>query len=109
VRHRSRPATANRKGRPPIAISDALFCAVFKIYSTMSARRFTSDLCDAQDKGYIDKVPHFNSVLNTLENPEMFDVLVSLIEQSSLPLRSIEVRFCGRFNRLCLFPFRPLV
>ena len=84
---------ASRKGRPPTAISDALFCAVFKIYSTMSARRFTSDLCDAQAKGYIGKVPHFNSVLNTLDNPEMFNVLVSLIEQTSLPLASIESDF----------------
>jgi len=83
----------NRKGRPPIALSDALFCAVFKVYSTMSARRFTSDLCDAQQKGYIDKVPHFNSVLNTLEDPKMFDVLVSLIEESSLPLKSVECDF----------------
>jgi transposase len=89
-----RPAPKpGRKGRPPIAQADAIFSAVYKVYSTMSARRFTSDLCDAQEKGYIGKVPHFNSVLNTLEDPAMFDVLVSLIEQASLPLQSVESNF----------------
>ena len=67
-------------------LSDAVFCAVFKIYSMMSARRFTSDLCDAQTKGYIEKVPHFNSVLNYLENPELYPILLELIERTSLPL-----------------------
>jgi transposase len=81
------------RGQRRLPMSDSVFCAVFKIYSTMSARRFTSDLCDAQAKGYIEKVPHFNSVLNTLENPEMFTVLIDLIERASLPLRSIESDF----------------
>ena len=45
-----------RRDKPDAAsgvcpLSDAVFCAVFKIYSTISARRFTSDLCDAQDQG----------------------------------------------------------
>jgi transposase len=70
-----------------------LFCAVFKVYSTMSARRFTSDLCDAQAKGYVEKVPHFNSVLNALESPELFPILLNLIEQAALPLRSVETDF----------------
>jgi transposase len=72
---------------------DAIFCAVFKVFCTLSARRFTSDMCDAQAKGYIAKVPHFNSVLNVLENAETYPILLSLIERSSLPLKSIEVDF----------------
>jgi transposase len=82
-----------KRGRPPLPFSDALFCAVFKIYSTMSARRFTSDLCDAQSKGYIAKVPHFNSVLNYLENPKLFPILRAMIERSSLPLAAVESQF----------------
>jgi transposase len=80
-------------GRPRLPLSDAIFSAVFKVYCTLSARRFTSDLCDAQTKGFISKVPHFNSVLNTLENPDLFPVLVGLIEQSSLSLKSVESDF----------------
>jgi transposase len=86
------PAQEGR-GQRRLAMSDAVFCAVFKIYSTMSARRFTSDLCDAQAKGYIDKVPHFNSVLNYLESPELYDILLDLIRRTSLPLRSVESQF----------------
>lgn len=92
----SLPASASRKGpqgRKATRLSDAVFAAVFKIYSTMSARRFTSDLSDAKEKGYIAKVPHFNSVLNYLENPEVYPILLDLIEKSSLPLRSVESQF----------------
>jgi transposase len=81
------------RGQRRLAMSDAVFAAVFKIYCTMSARRFTSDLCDAQAKGYIDKVPHFNSVLNYLESDEVTPILLALIEKSSLPLRSVESQF----------------
>jgi transposase len=90
------PDDAARKGpqgRRPIQLSDAIFCAVYKVYSTMSARRFTSDLCDAQAKGYIEKVPHFNSVLNYLENPALFDILKELIVRASLPLAAVEEDF----------------
>jgi transposase len=87
--------TKEQKGRGQrrMPMPDAVFCAVYKIYSTMSARRFTSDLCDAQEKGYIEKVPHFNTVLNYLEMPEMFDVLIGLIERASLPLTAVESNF----------------
>lgn len=81
------------RGQRRLPMSDAIFCAVFKVYSTMSARRFTSDMCEAQSKGHIAKVPHFNSVLNVLESADTFDVLLGLIEQSSLPLKSIESNF----------------
>jgi transposase len=81
------------KGRPRIPLSDAIFACAFKVYSMMSARRFTSDLCDARAKGYITKVPHFNSVLNYLEMPELFPILTGMIEQTSLPLRSVESNF----------------
>ena len=84
-----------KRGRPRLPIHDALFCAVFKVYSTFSARRFTSDLCDAQAKGYIDRVPHFNSVLNYLEDPALFPILVDLIQRSAVPLASVESVFAG--------------
>jgi transposase len=80
-------------GRPRLPLADAIFSAVFKIYSTMSARRFTSDLCDAQAKGYISKVPHFNSVLKALESPELFPILTAMIQQTSQSLRSVESQF----------------
>lgn len=89
------PKRKGPQGRKPIPLRDAIFSAVFKVYSTFSARRFTSDLCDAKAKGYIAKVPHFNSVLNCLENPAVFSILSDLIQQASLPLASVESDFAG--------------
>jgi transposase len=81
------------RGQRRLPLSDAVFCAAFKVYSTFSGRRFISDLCDAQAKGYIEKVPHFNSIFNALENPTLTPILNQLITKSSLPLRVIEQDF----------------
>lgn len=81
------------KGRPRIPLSDAVFAATFKIYSTFSGRRFMTDLREAKDKGFIQKVPHYNSIFNYLENPELTPVLTNLIMQSALPLKAIETTF----------------
>jgi transposase len=81
------------RGQRSLPLSDAVFSAVFKVYSTMSARRFMSDLREAKERGYIDRVPHFNSVLNYLENPDMRPILTGMIEMSALPLKAIECDF----------------
>src|SRR5207253_3434649 len=66
---------------------------VFKVYSTFSARRFSSDLREAHARGYIAsaipglKVPQF------LENAAFTPILKQLIVQSSLPLRAVETKF----------------
>jgi transposase len=81
------------KGRPRIPAADAIFAACYKVYSTFSGRRFMTDLREAQSKGFIDRLPHFNSIFNSLENPELTLILRSLIIQTSLPLRAVEVDF----------------
>lgn len=81
------------KGRPRIPLSDAVFSVAFKVYSTVSGRRFICDLTDARAKGYIQKVPHFNSIFNYLELPAMTPVLTDLITESSLPLAAVESDF----------------
>jgi transposase len=82
-----------KSGRPPLPLSDAVFSIAFKVYSTVSQRRFMSDLREAHTRGFISKVPHFNSISNYLENPELTPILRSLITMSSLPLKSVEVDF----------------
>jgi transposase len=82
-------------GRPRLPLSDAVFSVAFKVYSTVSQRRFISDLREAHTRGYISKVPHFNSISNYLENPELTPILQSMITQSSLPLRSVESDFAA--------------
>ena len=60
---------------------------------TNAARRFISDLSDAHAKGYIAKLPHFNSILNYLELPELTPLLHTLSQRSSLPLKAVECDF----------------
>jgi len=88
------PAPA-KTGRPRLPLRDAVFAVCFKIYSTLSCRRFMSDLRDSHSKGYLSKVPHFNSICNYLENPELTPILYSLITETSLPLKSVEVDFAA--------------
>ena len=84
-----------KTGRPPLPISDAVFAIVFKVYSTVSQRRFVSDLREAHRRGFISKVPHFNCVSNYLEKPDMTPLLRDLITRSSLPLKSVETDFAA--------------
>lgn len=72
---------------------DMMFAIVFKVYSTVSGRRFMTDLNEAKDKGYITKACHFNSVFNYLEMENLTSVLKEMIEHSSLPLKAMETDF----------------
>src|SRR5688572_2681172 len=87
------PNPPQTRGRPRLPLSDMLFAACFKVYSTVSGRRFMTDLRDAQERGLIARTPHYNSIFNVIESPEVTDVLHDLIERSSLPLRQVEHDF----------------
>jgi transposase len=80
-------------GRPRLPLSDVVFGLVFKSYSMMSGRRFTSDLNNAKDNGLVSKVAHYNSAFRYLENPELTPILKTLIEQSATPLKAVETDF----------------
>lgn len=81
------------RGRPTLPLSDAIFSAAFKVYSTVSGRRFMSDLRESHTRGFISKVPHYNSIFNYLDNPALTPLLRALITQSSLPLKAVETDF----------------
>lgn len=80
-------------GRPRTPRADAIFAAAFKVYSTVSGRRFTTDMRDAQERGYVAHAPHYNSTFRVFEDPDTTNVLNRLIIRSSLPLRSVETHF----------------
>jgi transposase len=82
-----------KRGRKPIPLPDGIFAAVYKVFSTVSARRFMCDLEEAHRRGHVGRVPCFNSVLNALESEEATPVLFDLIRQSALPLREVEADF----------------
>lgn len=52
-----------------------------------------SDLRDLGERGFLSRVPHFNSVLNAMENPGLAPVLTAMIEESAGPLRAVETDF----------------
>lgn len=80
-------------GRPRLPLQDMVFAAGLKIYRGNSVRRFMGDMKDAKEQGLVAKVPHFNSVLNYLDNEEITPVLLEMIRISALPLKAVETDF----------------
>ncbi len=80
-------------GRRFLPLEDVIFAMAFKVYSTVSGRRFMSDLKDAHAKGYLSQVPSYNAVFDYFNTEIATDYLLMLIEESSLPLSAIECDF----------------
>ena len=80
-------------GRPSADLNEMVFACCLKHYLDFSSRRSESDIQLARGLGYLDHVPHFNTVLKYLRKPEMKKVLMKLIERSSLPLKEVEKDF----------------
>lgn len=80
-------------GRPRLPLSDVVFGTAYKVYSTMSGRRFMSNIREAETKDLIDKFPSFASNARYLENPDLTPLLKNLIEQSATPLKAVETDF----------------
>ena len=80
-------------GRPRLPLADMIFSSVYKVYSTVSGRRFNTDLREAKDKGFLQRAPHHSSIARYLENPTLTPFLKQLIEISSLPLQTVESDF----------------
>ena len=89
------PISAPKPGRPSLPLPDAIFAATFKVYSTVSGRRFMSDLREAHRRGMISRLPCYNTIFNVLENDNLTPILRALIERSALPLRAVEVDFAA--------------
>jgi transposase len=88
-------------GRPRVPMSDAVYAAVFKVYSLLSARRFNGDLEDAHRKGYVRQLPCFDSVLKCLQSEAVTPILLDLIRRSSLPLAAVESQFAPDSTGFC--------
>src|SRR5438477_6030932 len=65
-------------GRPRLPLADMIFASTFKVYSTVSGRRFSSDLREAHSKGFLTRAPHFNSISRYLENSTLTPFLKQL-------------------------------
>ena len=90
---RSIPEPEQQRGRPRLSLADIIFASTFKIYSTVSGRRFATDLREAKARGYLSRLPHYNSVFRYLESEALTPYLYELIATSALPLKSVESDF----------------
>ncbi|MFH0896548.1 MAG: IS5 family transposase [Candidatus Bathyarchaeota archaeon] len=80
-------------GRPALPMADMIFASALKVYSTFSLRRFISDMKEAKEKGYCEKVCSYSTVSNYMRNKDITSILVELIQKSSMPLKSVETDF----------------
>jgi transposase len=94
-------------GRPRLPLADVVFATAFKVYSTVSGRRFMSDLREAHSRGHISRVPHYNTIFNYLENPDLTPLLRDLVTETSLPLKSVEVDFAVDSSGFTTSRFTP--
>jgi transposase len=84
---------AQMNGRPRLPLEDMIFAMAFKVYSTVSGRRFMSDMKDAHARGYTSKLPAYNTIFKYFESEMLTPYLQMLIEESALPLQAIERDF----------------
>ncbi|HEX8653307.1 MAG TPA: transposase [Pyrinomonadaceae bacterium] len=80
-------------GQRRMSLEDMIFAMAFKVYSTVSGRRFMTDLRDAQGKGYLSQAPSYNVIFDYFQSEMLTPYLQMLIEESSLPLAAIEKDF----------------
>src|SRR5579862_3970321 len=89
------PEPEQTRGRPRLPLSVGLFAAAFKVYSTVSGRRFMTDLRAACEQGLIPHAPHYNSIFNVIESESVTPILHDLIAASAAPLREVESQFAA--------------
>lgn len=87
------PSREQKRGRPAFPLNDMIFAAGLKVYSTVSARRFMTDLRTVTAQGFIERTPHYNSIFNCLAEESLTPLLSDLITRSALPLKALESTF----------------
>lgn len=84
-----------RMGRPRVALSDVVFCVVFKVYGGLSGARTDTDVREAHANGFINHPLHPNTVFKYLETEALTPILREMIERSAVPLQSVETAFAA--------------
>lgn len=80
-------------GRKPHSHRDSLFTMAFKVYSTFSCRRFSSDLREAHERGHVSRPIPGMKVPAFFENDTFTPILKTLIARSAAPLKGVETDF----------------
>jgi len=80
-------------GRPHYDLSDLIKCLNIKVFNCFSSRRTNYELQVAYGMEYIKCLPHFNTLINHMGNPEMTQHLHRLYKILAMPLVDIENNF----------------
>jgi len=80
-------------GRNPIPTRDKIFYLTLQAYNIKSSRRCIADLDLCRQLRFIEKTPHFNTILKCLNDPTLETYFKHLINVSGLPLQQIEENF----------------
>lgn len=91
VPEKARPR--ERRGPKPHFAKDSIFAMVYKVYNTMSARRFSTDLLEAHNAGHTIRPIPGTKVWSFFENAEFTPILSELVSYSARPLRTVESAF----------------
>jgi transposase len=83
----------SRSGPKPHLVRDCIFSMAFKVYCGLSSRRFSSDLLDAHEKGFVTRPISGAKVPSFFEDSYFTPILKALIAESARPLRSVESEF----------------
>ena len=83
----------NKPGNRPVPLADRLYTICFKVWSTLSSRRFNGDLERAHELGHISRSVHPNKVSCFMEDAELTPFLRAMVTRSALPLQAVESQF----------------
>lgn len=83
----------HKVGRNPIPTRDKIFYLVLQAYNIKSSRRCISDLDLCRQLRFVEKTPHFNTILKCLNDPTLEVYFKHLINVSGLPLQQVEQDF----------------
>ena len=87
------PERKPTRGQRPHTFKDSIFASVFKVYSTFSSRRFSSDLRAAHADGYLSREIPGVKTTAFMENPAFTPILKALVAKSAAPLKAVETEF----------------
>lgn len=87
--HAHKPKTGPKPHQP----SDAIFAMAYKVYCGFSSRRFSTDLFEAYEKGFVSRIIPGMKVPQFFKDEYYTPVLKELIAFSAQPLRSVEKDF----------------
>lgn len=80
-------------GKPINPLNDTVFSMVYKVYSTFSGRRFSTDMEIAKEGGFVEKKIPYNSMFDYFKKKELNPLLAQIVQITSLPLTTVEKDF----------------